>query len=237
MILNFATLLIFSSLANAESGSAGTDLTTRLSSLVQSTLSEKIAGAEIRIPSLKKLAAQKAITEFTEIKSLRLVEDRPSGTAVFEVIGLDQDQKEKSEMIQTPYEAWKRVPVANKRIYPNSRLKNEDFKISEVNVATGMAREYRGIMLPADSNFNQLQTKQTILENQFVVSTAVEKQPDLRKGDTVKLLLVSGDLTLTTQAVAEEPASVGDRIRVMTVKSKREIVGKVSEDHSVEVSL
>jgi hypothetical protein len=237
VILNFATLLIFTSLANAEPVSAGTDLTTRLSSLVQSTLSEKIAGTEIRIPSLKKLAAQKAITEFTEIKSLRLVEDRPSGTAVFEVIGLDQDQKEKSEMIQTPYEAWKKVPVANKRIYPNSRLKNEDFKISEVNVATGMAREYRGIMLPADSNFNQLQTKQTILENQFVVSTAVEKQPDLRKGDTVKLLLVSGDLTLTTQAVAEEPASVGDRIRVMTVKSKREIVGKVSEDHSVEVSL
>jgi flagella basal body P-ring formation protein FlgA len=134
-------------------------------------------------------------------------------------------------------EAWKRVPIATHRIFPNTRIKDEDFKISEVNVATGVAREYRGVMLPADTVFTKLQTKQTILEGQYVVTSAIQQTPDLRKGDTVKLELISGDLTLTTQAVTEEPGQVGSQVRVMTTKTKRELMGLVKADHSVEVNL
>ena len=210
---------------------------TRMTEMVKKLLEERIPGSEIRLPSLDKLASQSAITSFSEIRSARIIEDRPNGSVLIELSGLNFESRSKTEMIQTPYQAWIKVPVAVRRIYPNTRLKNEDFKTLEVNVASGAAREYRGVMMPAETEFSGLQSRQTILENQYAVSTAVQKQPDLRKGDTVKLLLTSGTLELVTQATVEEPASVGDRIRVLTVKGKREMVGKVNEDRNVEVSL
>jgi len=198
---------------------------------------DKIAGAEIRIPSLTKLCGQAPLSDYHSVTKARLVEDRPNGVALFEITGLGMDGIEKSDLIQTPYSAWRRVIMPTHRIYPNTKLKNDDFRTSEVNVATGSAREYRGVMVSAGIDFTGLQSKQTLLENQFVVTTAIEKQPDLHKGDLVRLDLISGDLTLSTQATASETGSVGDRIRVMTAKSKKEVVGVIREDHSVEVSL
>jgi flagella basal body P-ring formation protein FlgA len=221
----------------ASAGETTSERAERIAGLVKAVLLENVPGADIRLPSLEKLAGTPAIDGFAEITSARLIEDRPNGSALVELSGTDRENRRKSEKIQTPYQAWKSVPIAIKRIYPNTRLKNEDFRTGEINVASGPAREYRGVLLPGGTEFSGMESRQTILENQIAVSTAIQKQPDLRKGDTVKLLLLSGDLELSTQAVAEEPASVGERIRVLTVKGKRELIGKVASDRSVEVSL
>ncbi len=228
---------LFISSAFAETQSEEISLSSRLSSLLRTTLTEKIAGAEIKLPSLQKLIHQAPMSNFVEFKTARLKEDRPNGVALFEVIGTNADNQEITETIQTPYEAWKKVPIALHRVYPNAKLKNEDFKVQEINVASGVAREYRGVMVASDTVFTNLQSRQTILEGQYVVSSAIQRQPDVRKGDTVKLELISGDLSLTTQGVVEEEGYVGGQVRVMTAKTKREITGKVKEDHSVEVNL
>jgi flagella basal body P-ring formation protein FlgA len=200
-------------------------------------LAERIPGAEIRIPSLEKLCSQAPLNGYASISTVRLVEDRAQGVVLFEINGSGEDGTPRSDLVQTPYSAWKRVLAPVRRIYPNTKLKNEDFKSQEVNVASGSPREYRGVMLSADTDLSGFQSRQTILENQFVTTTSVEKQPDLRKGDIVRLDLVSGDLTLSTQATVSEPGSIGERIRVLTAKSKKEVVGTVREDHSVEVKL
>ena len=129
------------------------------------------------------------------------------------------------------------VPVATHRIYPNARLKKEDFRIETLNVATGAARNYRGAIIYDENKLEQMETRQSILEGQFVVVNAVQKQPDVRKGETVKLELSSGDLMLTTSAVLQENASIGEKVHVITTKSKKDVVGKVREDHSIEVTL
>lgn len=228
-------IALFSALpARAESGIALSD---HLSDLMKSTLTEKIADAEIRIPSLAKIFAQKPLSEYAEVRHVRLVEDRPNGVALFEVTGRTTAGQDQADLVQTPYSAWKRVVVAKRRIYPNTKLRAEDFTISEVNVASGMAREYRGVMVPATTELSGLQSRQSILENQFVTSPAVERSPDLRRGDLIKLDLVSGELTLTTQATAVDPAVIGDRVKVLTTKTKKEMVGILREDHSVEVRL
>jgi flagella basal body P-ring formation protein FlgA len=237
VIREIALILIFATTAIAEPVRDGSSLSDRLSTLIRVALTEKIAGAEIRIPALGKLFSKAPMSEFAEIKKIHLLEDRANGTALFEVLGVSQDQRDLREVVQTPYEAWKRAAVAVRRIYPNTKLRNEDFRIQEVNVATGVPREFRGVMLPPETKFDGLQTKQSILENQFAIVSAIERQPDIRKGDTVKLELSSGDLTLTTQALVEESALVGERVRVMTLKSKKEIIGRVKPDHSVEVAL
>ncbi len=230
-------ILIALFLAPPARGDSTIPLHERLSTLMKSALTEKIADAEIRIPSLEKICARPPLSEYAELKRVRLVEDKATGVALFEVNGQTTGGQDQADLVQTPYSAWKRAIVAKRRIYPNSKLKSEDFTISEVNVASGSAREYRGVMLPAGSELAGLQSKQSILENQFVTVQAVEKSPDLRRGDMIKLDLVSGELTLSTQATAVEPGVIGDRIKVLTTKTKKEMVGVLREDHSVEVRL
>jgi len=212
-------------------------LSSNLSEKFTEVLAERIPDAEIRIPSLEKLCSQAPLSNYSNVSKVRLVEDRAQGVALFEISGNGEDGTGRSDIIQTPYSAWKKVLTPVRRIYPNSKLKSEDFKTQEVNVASGAPREYRGVMLSAETDLSGFQSRQTILENQFVITSAVEKQPDLRKGDIVRLDLVSGDLTLSTQATVSEAGSIGERVRVLTTKSKKEVVGIVREDHSVEVKL
>ena len=236
--MNFwASLLLMLMALSTHAAPVQNALSLRLSDLIHASLTEKIADAEIRTPSLDKICSQKPLSEFQSLDRIRLIEDRPNGTALFEVFGKLKDGGERTELVQTPYTAWKKVVVANRRLYPNTKVQEQDFKVVEMNVASGPIREYRGVLIPAEGNFSRLQTRQTILENQYVTSTSVERQPDVRKGDTLRLDMVSGDLSLSTQATASESASIGDRIRVMTSKTKKEVVGTVREDHSVEVIL
>jgi flagella basal body P-ring formation protein FlgA len=213
------------------------EISRTLSELVRQALKEKLPHADIRIPSLKKLVQRAPLSELQSIQKVRITEDRPNGTALFEVSGTSRGGNEQNHILQTPYEAWVNALIARRRINPNTKLKQEDFRQGEVNVASGPVREYRGVLVPVTQDVDKMQTKQTILENQYVVQNAVEKQPDIRRGETVKLELISGELTLSTQAMAEEPASIGDRIRVTTVKTKKLVVGTVQADRSVEVSL
>ena len=226
--LVLAILISFTSIS-----SYGLDDANLLSSRIQKILSEKFPYAEIRIPNLEKLIKSPEIASINELSGVRLVEDRASGIALFELTSSDGSIIK----IQTPYQALVQTPVAIHRIFPNTHLKKEDFKIENLNVATGIARDYRGAIIYDLAKLDQMETRQSILEGQFVVVNAVQKQPDVRKGETVKLELTSGDLTLTTSAVIQESASVGDRVHVLTLKSKKEVVGKVLEDHSVEVIL
>lgn len=231
MIRNLVLAVFAISFSSASS--YGLDDATLLSSRIHQILSEKIPYAEIRIPNLEKLVKSPQISAISELSTVRLLEDRANGSALIELTSTDGA----SVKIQTPYQAFVKAPVAIRRIYPNTILKKEDFRIETLNVATGQARDYRGVIIYDESKLERSESKQSILEGQFVVSNAIRKQPDVRKGETVRLELSSGDLTLTTAAVVQENASIGERVHVLTAKSKREVVGKVREDRSVEVSL
>jgi flagella basal body P-ring formation protein FlgA len=234
-ILMFSIFMVSSAFATEARESQA--LSFRLSNLIRSSLSEKIAGAEIRTPSFARMMSIAPMSNFSEISHVRMVNDRLNGAAQFEVTGVDVNGQDCSQVIQSPYEAWRKVPVAIHRIFPNTKLKNEDFRIQGVNIAIAPGRDYQGVMFSATTDFSAMQTRQTILEGQYVISSAVEKTPDVRKGDSVRLDLISGDLTLTTQAVIEESASIGSHVRVMTTKTKRELTGLVRADRSVEVTL
>lgn len=212
-------------------------LADRLSQKITQKLSDKLPQARIKLPNLDNLASLSPLSEIQTLTAVRLIEDKANGIAVVEVNGTTEGGREISQVIQTPYEAWVQVPTAIHRIYPNTKLKSEDFRIQEVNVGTGMAREFRGVMADAGTPLDKMESRQTILEGQFVTRSAIQRQPDIRKGEMVKLELISGELSLTTQAIVQEPGSIGDRVRVLTLKTKKEIVGKLRADHSVEVGL
>lgn len=135
------------------------------------------------------------------------------------------------------FAAWMPVRVALKRFSPGEKIQAEKFVVQDVDVATGLAYELRGILMPAEGPLESLEVRQTILEGQMLASTAVQRVPDIRKGDSVRIHLMSGTLKLTTQGVASEPAFLAQAIRVMTSKTKRELVGTLREGGIVEVRL
>ncbi len=216
-----------------------------LSTFASEALVEKLGSTEqepeIRFPSIKKLASNPSFAEVIKIKNVRLREERANGIASFDVACLvlssSGTEKQITKLIHLPFEAWVMVPVASRRIFPNSRLKAEDFKIQLVNIATGSGREYRGILASPKTQFIKVQTKQTILEGQFLITSALQREPDVRRGEMVRLELISGDLSLTTQGIAQEPGAIGDRIHVLSAKTKKEVSGVVREDRTVEVKL
>ncbi len=140
---------------------------------------------------------------------------------------------------RVPFAAWTAALIATRRVLPGQRLAEDMFRVGEVNVAQGYAREFRGAILPIDSGkeLSRLEARQTIMEGSFALSTAVQRIPDVRRGESVSVHLVSGAMTLKTMAVAEEPAYVDGQLRVLTLKTKRVLVGKLMQDGSVEVKL
>lgn len=211
----------------------------------QEALVEKLSTSEIRpeirFPSIQKLENNPSFSEVIKIKSVKLREDKANGVASFEVmclvLGQNGGEQTLFKVIHLPFEAWVKVPVANKRIYPNSRLKAEDFTIQSINIAKGNEREYRCVLASPKIEYNRIQTKQTILAGQFLTTSAIQREPDIKRGEMVKLELISGDLSLTTQGIAQEPGVIGDRIHVLSNKTKREVSGIVREDRAIEVKL
>lgn len=212
----------------------------RIEHLAVIALESKYQNAKIQFINLQTLANNPSFVLDQEVSSVSLVEDKPNGVATFRIKGVVEKNgkpREVTQLIQLPYEAWVKTWVAKKRIFPNTKLRAEDFRIAEINVAQGVGREYRGIIANADFSIQGFESKQTILEGNFLTTSAFRKEPSVRRGDLVKMELLSGGLVLTTQAVVQEPASVGDRVRVLTQKSKREMVGQLKDDQRVEVRL
>ena len=69
------------------------------------------------------------------------------------------------------------------------------------------------------------------------LQTAVERVPDVRRGDTVKIRVISGDLKLLTLGIAQENGLTGSKVRVVSRTTNQELVGQLKQDGVVEVKL
>jgi flagella basal body P-ring formation protein FlgA len=138
---------------------------------------------------------------------------------------------------QVSFSAWAPARIALKRVHPGDKLSAEQFRTQEINVASGMAREYRGVILEPETPVGNLEARQTVLEGQFLLTTAVQRVPDIRRGDSVRVQLTANGLSLSTLGVAEEPAYLNGQVRVMASRTKRELVGKLLPNGIVEVKL
>jgi len=166
--------------------------------------------------------------------SVSIISETPRGEVQFAVRG--ESARDYAEGWVT-FAAWVPARVAIRRIHPGEKLSPDLFAAQEVNIASGMPYEYRGVIFPRDARVDGLEVRQTVLEGQFLTTSAVQRVPDIRRGEPVKIHLKSGDLTLTTHGVAGEPAYISGQVRVMTGKTKRELIGQLRDGGVVEVSL
>ncbi|MBM4339162.1 MAG: flagellar basal body P-ring formation protein FlgA [Deltaproteobacteria bacterium] len=95
-------------------------------------------------------------------------------------------------------------------------------------------------LLPYDflSNIEEVKGKRvTIAVNRGEVLRAgiVEEPPLLRKGDRVMLLVENNQIKVTTAGEVKEEGRRGDRIRLVNLSSRKEVLGRVLNEHTVQV--
>lgn len=166
------------------------------------------------------------------IASPRLVQETRPGEMIFEVLDARLSVVHRFTL---EYSAWIKTLVAIRRVRPRERLERAQFQAREVDVARGTARDLRGLALPADQPLDGLEAMNTILEGNFPLLSGIRKTHAIQRGEPVRIHVLAGGITLQAAGTAEEPAYVGDTIRVLASRTKRELVGKLREDRIVEV--
>jgi flagella basal body P-ring formation protein FlgA len=199
----------------------------RLDLLIKKEIATRYIGAHIEIIKALRLVQG---TLPAQIQSVHVVSEPVHGEAVLSV-------NDGATQVRATYVAMVPALVAKVRISPNQRLSADMFVRQDVDVANGMAYELKGLVLPQEENVAGLQTRQTIMDGQFLTSTAVEKVPDVRKGDDIRIHIISGDLNLTAGGTAAEPGYINNTIKVIVAKTKHELTGLLQADGVVEVKL
>lgn len=138
---------------------------------------------------------------------------------------------------ETGYKALMEAWVAKRRVLPTQKISATDFRKGEIDVAQGINRELKGLAIPIETALESLESRQTIMEGSFLISSAVQRVPDVKKGDPVTIRMIAGDLILQTSGVATEPAYIGQSARVMTTKGKKDLAGTLKKSREVEVKL
>lgn len=200
-----------------------------LEQAMRSELAKKFAHAQIEL-NTPSLGGGLSITD--SVRSATLISES-RGIADFVVM----TKAGHRQVAQIAFSAMVPAFIANSRVRPGEKLSASNFKLQQINVAHGLAYEYRGLMLSPETNLDQFEARQTILEGQYPLSSGIQKIPDIRRGDSVRVQLMSGDIQLTTQGTAQEPAYLNGAVRVLTNKTKKELIGKALDNGVVEVRL
>ncbi len=135
------------------------------------------------------------------------------------------------------YTATLPAKIAVRRIHPGETLTSELFVEQNVNITDGIAHESWGNFFPTNDPISGLEARQTILEGQFLTLSAVQRIPTVKRGDPVRVSLITDGMVLTTQAIAQESGYTDSMLHIMTTSTKRELVGRLLADGSVEVRL
>jgi flagella basal body P-ring formation protein FlgA len=159
-----------------------------------------------------------------------------AGFAVFRIYSVFE-KRSRTKEVRVKFAAWKTVPMAVRRIQPKEVLNSSFFSNQEVNVSAPPHRIYRGAIVDQNTDFTKYESKQTLMEGQYPLVSAIEKIPDVRRGVTLTVRLVSNGLSLSTGATALESGRVGSIIKVQSNSTKQELRGKLTEEGYVEVKL
>jgi len=233
----FLVFTLFSTFQSSLAAIASGDLAARgdLEVLLKKEISKNFSGARVQFTSpvqwvRGQLPDQVMTTTFLGTDG--------KGNAHFNITGIHLvDNAEVYAEAWVGFSAWIPGRVSVRRIHPGEPLRPEEFASQQIDISSGQAFEFRGVLLPEDVRVEKLEAVQSILEGQFLLSTAVRNIPDIRRGDSVRIHLKSGELLLTTLGIAEEPGYLKRQVRVMTTKNKREFLGELQAGGIVEVNL
>lgn len=240
MISTILAIVSLSSMADAslvkgmESAlSDATENALKIKKEAQKGLTSRYAGLRLEISNHPRLVSGTAPRKITSIQFLG---ENHNGEAILKVKGTTGAQFHHATM-HLDFSAWMKLPVAKKRIPAGHRLSKELFSIQEVDVSRGMKKQTRGLALTPDTDFSKFEARTSLLEGHFPLLNGVREVPNVRRGDTLKIRLVAGGLTVSTSGIAQADGYQNKSLKVLTQKGKRVVSGVLKEGNVLEVEL
>lgn len=129
--------------------------------------------------------------------------------------------------IEVRVRAW----ASRRRLARHATIGESDVEVVEIS----RSRLPRGAILEADQLVGRLTTR-SIPAGGLWREDWVRDVPAVARGEQVLLRITRGPLQIEAIGRAREEASPGERVRVLNVHSRREVVGVVGEDGAVDVS-
>ena len=174
----------------------------------------------------------------SRIEKVTVLHEKRPGEMAIQVLSVDPRGGATATSVGSiQYTLLAKAWIPRQRAAPGSVLSPDNFSIQTVDVTRGLIAEVRGLILSPEEPVAGLEARNTLLEGSPVLTSAVQRVPNLRKGEMVRLKVIAGRVALTTQGMAEEPGYLNQKIRVTSMKTKRTLVGRLIEGGIVEVEL
>ncbi len=77
--------------------------------------------------------------------------------------------------------------------------------------------------------------RQSIPANRTIRENLIEDIPVIKRGQNVVLLFDNGQLNIKTNGAAKESGPIGKYIKVINISSKKQVIGKIIDNHTVKV--
>ncbi|MCE3009809.1 MAG: flagellar basal body P-ring formation chaperone FlgA [Proteobacteria bacterium] len=142
---------------------------------------------------------------------------------------VETSQGKQQLFVQGRMQWWKEAPIAKRMIQFGQRIQMSDLELKKINI---------GFVKDATPQLQDLVGRvsaRTITIGQNVSFQDLKKEAAVERGQTVKLLIGSDVMEITSSAVAEETGFLGDVIRVKQPETKKVISGVLVEKGVVKV--
>lgn len=132
--------------------------------------------------------------------------------------------------VATYIEVWQDVILAAKPLGNNQPITKSDIKIESMN----LTRVPKNAVLSTDQVIGY-RANRSIAINSVLRVDQIEMPLVVRRGDLVQALVETKALRVTTNAIAKQDGRVGERIRLINVRSKKALYGQVVDSQTVKV--
>jgi flagellar basal body P-ring formation protein FlgA len=133
-------------------------------------------------------------------------------------------------IVPATIEVWSDVVLAVKPLGKFQPIEADDILVQKMNLACVPAN----VIVRADQVLG-LRARHNIAANSVLRSDQVESPPVVLHGEVVQMIAESAVLRVAAKGLAKENGAVGDRIRVMNLRSKKIVYAQVVDHQTVRV--
>jgi flagella basal body P-ring formation protein FlgA len=127
-------------------------------------------------------------------------------------------------------EVWSDVVLAVKPLGKFQPIEADDIQVKKMN----LARVPANVIVRVDQVLGQ-RAKHNIAANSVLRNDQVESPPVVRRGEVVQMVAESAVLRVAAKGIAKENGTVGERIRVMNLRSRKIVYAQVVDHQTVQV--
>jgi len=210
---------------------AGQEITEpELKALFYSHIEKKVEGRPFRLKDVKIRG-----NRFVPLGSRVLTVDDKQGSSLkgrvnITVRPLVENEKTSPIYISGWVDLFDEVVSAECDIPRGNRIKREDISVS----AKNLSKSPPGLMTSVEEVEGTV-AKSRIGKGTMIRDSMIAEAPVIRKGDVVKIVAKSGELTVVAQGISKEEGRMGQQVMVQNIRSNKNIPALVVGPGAVEV--